>query len=449
MAVSLLNGTGKGWALLFMTGYIIAAILPMVPAAIQGPTGENPLLVMGLMAALAGFAILCLQVLLAARIRRLEKPFGLDLVYRFHRNMGMFALILFLAHPLLLASAGGGAALLVGLKAPWPIWLGRLTLVLLLANVLLSLFQSELRIGFEGWRAVHDIFGPLILALGFVHSLTLGEDLRLPLLKAFWVAIFAGAVILFVYHRMVRPLILRMNPYRVEEVKTEIRGVWSVKLSPPPGSRVFDYLPGQFQFITFYRNRGLPVEEHHWTISSSPAQDGLVASTIKALGDFTSTMGGTRAGDKAAVQGAFGRFSHLLHPEETDLVFAAGGIGITPVMSMLRYMRDAGDLRDVLLLYGNRNEEEIVFNHEIARIEAGGHPRLRVVHVLSSPGEGWKGEKGFVDGEKIRRYCHDDLRGKAFYMCGPQGMLDALSASLKGMGVPEGKIRTEIFSFLD
>jgi ferredoxin-NADP reductase len=244
-------------------------------------------------------------------------------------------------------------------------------------------------------------------------------------------------------------MILELNPYRVTEVKPEAPGVWSVKLSPPPGSRVFDYLPGQFQFITFYRDRELPAEEHHWTISSSPARDELVGSTIKALGDFTSTMGETRAGDKAAVQGAFGRFSFLLHPEETDLVFAAGGIGITPLMAMLRYMQDVGDIRDVLLLYGNKAEGEIVFRDELARIEAGGHPRLRVVHVLSSPGQGWTGERGFVDGEKVRKFCHGDLAGRAFYLCGPRGMLSSLTAALKGMGVPGAKIRTEIFSLID
>lgn len=449
MAVSQRAGTGRGWALLFIAMYLAIVILPMAVAAFQGTPGQLPFLVMALMAPLAGYAVLCLQVLTAARIPLFERPFGLDIVLRFHRNMGTFALALIIAHPLLLAAAGGGAGLLIGLAVPWPVWIGRITLLALLANVILSLSLKRLGFTFERWRFLHDLLGPLILVLGFIHSGFIGEDLRLTSLKAFWIIAFGGAVLLFLYHRIIRPVLLRRRPYRVIGVKAEAPGVWTVTLSPPSGSGVFDYLPGQFHFITFLRGRGLPVEEHHWTISSSPAQEGQVGSTIKALGDFTSTMGETRVGDAAAVQGPFGRFSFLLHPGEMDLVFVAGGIGITPLMSMLRYMQDAGDLRDVLLLYGNRSEGDIVFAGELSRIEASGRPRLRVVHVLSAPGQGWEGERGFVDGEKILRHCSHDFTGKSFYLCGPQGMLDALSSLLLERGVPAGRIRTEIFSFLD
>jgi predicted ferric reductase len=449
MAVSSRAGTGRGWAIFCIALYLAAVILPMGVATFLGAPGESPLLAASLMAALAGFAVLCLQVPAASRISLFERPFGLDIVFRFHRNMGVLALVLLLVHPLILAYAGGGWKLLAGVRVQWPIWTGRIALLALLANVILSVSQPRLRVAFEQWRLAHDLLGPFVITLGFVHSWFIGEDLKLPFLRALWIGAFGGAVILFLYHRVVRPIMLGRRPYRVTEVKVEIPGVWTVTLSPPPGGRVFDYLPGQFHFITFHRGRGLPVEEHHWTISSSPAREGQVGSTIKALGDFTSTMGETRAGDEASVHGPFGRFSFLLHPMEHHLVFVAGGIGITPLMSMLRYMQDTNDTREVLLLYGNKTQGEIVFDDELSRIEAGGHPHLRVVHVLSSPGKGWEGEKGYVDGEKIMRYCHGDLSARAFYLCGPRGMLDALATFLAEKGVPGGSIRTEIFSFLD
>jgi ferredoxin-NADP reductase len=174
-----------------------------------------------------------------------------------------------------------------------------------------------------------------------------------------------------------------------------------------------------------------------------------VSSTIKALGDFTSTMGQTRVGDRAAVHGGFGRFSYVLYPKERDLVFIAGGIGITPLMSMIRHMQDTRDTRQVLLLYANKDQSGIVFSRELSEIEAGGHPSLRVVHVLGSPGPGWKGETGFVDEEKILRLCGDDLDGKIFYVCGPSGLIDAVLDALTGLGVEDYRIRIEIFSFLD
>ena len=201
--------------------------------------------------------------------------------------------------------------------------------------------------------------------------------------------------------------------------------------------------------MTFHRAPGLPVEEHHWTISSSPAQKDTISSTIKGVGDFTKTIPQTRPGDTATVHGSFGRFSHVLHPHERDLVFLAGGIGITPLMSMLRYMRDMDDDRSVLLLYGNRTEKDIVFRRELEEMAAGKRPDLTVVHILSGAGTDWTGETGHVDRERIKKYCEADLSEKIFYVCGPQKMAEALIKTLFEMGVSKSRIRQEIFSFLD
>ena len=149
------------------------------------------------------------------------------------------------------------------------------------------------------------------------------------------------------------------------------------------------------------------------------------------------------------VHGSFGRFSHVLHPHERDLVFLAGGIGITPLMSMLRYMRDTDDDRSVALLYGNRTEKDIVFRRELEEMAAGKRPDLTVVHVLSGAGTDWTGETGHVDRERIEKYCGADLSKKIFYVCGPQKMAEGLIKTLLEMGVSKAQIRQEIFSFLN
>ena len=157
----------------------------------------------------------------------------------------------------------------------------------------------------------------------------------------------------------------------VVEVRRENYNVCTLKLRPTAGYRGDGHLPGQFHFITLYR-QGLPIEEHPFTISSGPAADGSLASTIKESGDFTRTIMKTAVGDRVGVRGSFVRFSHVLHPDEDDLVFIAGGVGITPLMSMLRYMRDRGEHRRVLLIYANRDPSAIVFHDELEAIEAGG-----------------------------------------------------------------------------
>jgi len=148
------------------------------------------------------------------------------------------------------------------------------------------------------------------------------------------------------------------------------------------------------------------------------------------------------------IHAPFGRFSNVLHPDEKSLVLIAGGIGITPMMGMLRYMRDMKSDIPVVLLYANRREEDIVFKAELEDIKKGGHPALRVVHVLSKPGETWKGETGFIDRERIKKYC-EDLNGKGFYVCGPPGLVENTVKNVRDLGVSDRYIHIEIFSFLD
>jgi len=427
-------------------GLVISPLLIVTFA--HPPSGQGIIYEIGRGFALVGFMILGLQAVLAARLKWIERPFGFDIVIRFHKHMAVFAAILILSHPLLLALGGAGLALLTTLKIPWYLWAGKIALALLVITAVISLPQFPLRLSFERWRILHDALFPAIIILAFLHSRFIGMDFSSAVLRGLWVGMLALALVVFIYHRFVRPLLLDRHRYRVVAVRQETNNVWTVTLAPPKGERRYAYLPGQFQFITFHRGRGLPEEEHHWTISSSPTEKTSVSSTIKELGDFTATIGQTKPGDTATIHAPFGRFSYVLHPDERDLVFIAGGIGITPLMGMLRHMRDTKAALPVLLLYANKDEGEICFKKELAAIEKGRYPKLKVVHCLSSPATGWKGETGRIDRERIEQYCGKDIGKKAFYICGPPGLLEATIATLRALGVPDGRMHIEIFSFL-
>ncbi|MFP4084892.1 MAG: ferric reductase-like transmembrane domain-containing protein [Desulfonatronovibrio sp.] len=428
--------------------YLLVVILPVLLTVRPGEP-DGIFIDVGRNLALTGFMILVLQFLIISRIKWIEKAFGLDILIRFHKFIAVGALCLLLIHPLLVAWGKSDWGIIFGLDLPWYIWAGKVALILLIGLILVSVYQSRIGLAFEQWRLGHNIFAPAILVLIFIHSWFAGDDLKLFSMQVLWTSAFILAAVVFVYHRMLRPKLLSRHPYTVQEVRRETDDVWSVKMVPPEGRSVFDYLPGQFHFLTFFRAPGLPVEEHHWTISSSPAEKDSITSTIKAVGDFTSTMGQTRPGDTVAVHGPFGRFSYMFHPEDRELVFLAGGIGITPVMSMLRYMRDTKDTRSVLLMYANRKQSQIIFRKEIDQIASGEHPDLTLVHVLSRPEDEWTGETGHLDRTMIEKYCGSDLEGKAFYICAPLKMAETLISSLQDMGVPRKRIRREIFSFLD
>ena len=427
--------------------YLLIILAPiMVVALFHLKTADVYFYNLGRCFAQLAFAILIMQVVLAARLKWVEAPFGLNVTFPFHRRMGALAAVLLLLHPPLMALGGGGWQLIYGLNVDWYILVAKAALALLLINVAVSLWRTELGLKFEKWRLAHDILGPLILVLVFVHSWYASEDLTVRPMQVLWVVFLATAVGLFAYHRLVRPWTLRAHPYRVTEVLQETPKVWTLKFAPPPGERRFDFLPGQFQFVTLLRGRGLPEEEHHFTLSSSPTEPGYHAATIKESGDFTATIGQTRVGDTALIQAPFGRFSYLLHPEVHDLVLIAGGIGITPLMSNLRHMRDTQADRRVLLLYANKDESAIVFREELAQMAAGSRPDLQVVHILSRPQEAWQGESGHLDREKLARLCGDRLAASTFLLCCPPPMLKSLVRILGDLGVPYSRLSYEYFS---
>lgn len=433
--------------MMVVAAYALAVLLPVLGFFwIPSGPGHGRVFDVGRAAGMAGFAILMMQAVLAARFKFTEKPFGFDMVIRFHQAMAALALLLLAFHPFLLAVGGAGWDLVTSFDVSGGILVGRVALGVLIVNVGVSIFRERLNLEFEKWRVLHGVLGVLLLVTIFAHGWAVGYDLTHLFYQVLWIAFLVLAVLVFLYHRFVRPAILARRPWRVTEVEEVVPKVWTLGMSLPEGHSAYDYLPGQFHFLTFRRGRDLPVEEHHFTISSSPTEDGQVASTIKESGDFTATIGATRVGDAVAVLGPFGRFSSALHPEDRKILFIAGGIGITPIRSMLRYMADRRENRDVVLLFGNVTESAIAFRQELEALTEGQCPKLRLVHILSEPGEDWTGPTGFVDQEAIKTHCAD-VGERSVYLCGPGPMSHMVRSALESLGVPSQRLREEKFSF--
>lgn len=436
--------TGAIWRILL---YVAIVFSPLVLVALAHPlTDHSFVYTVGKNLALVGFTILALQFVVSARLKWIERPFGLDVLFHFHKAMAVLASALLISHPLLISIGGNSWSVIFGPQVIWHLWLGRIALLILLVHVLLASFRFIIKLNYETWRFVHNLSAALILPLGFFHSWNAGGDLQLASIRALWVLLFLIAIAGYLWHRVVRRLLLRRNPYKVTHVQRETEGVWTISLAPLHGEGRFDFLPGQFHFITFYRALNLPVEEHHWTISSSPTTPDVLCSTIKESGDFTASIGKTKPGDMALVDGPFGRFSYALHPDEQELVFIAAGIGITPLMSMLRHLRDMRSERSVTLLYANNSESDIVFRDELADLESSGVIPLQVVHVLSKPSDTWQGERGRLDKDKINRLSGPELTSRSFYICAPTDLLNVTIRTLRSSGVPAARIHFERFN---
>lgn len=433
---------GRAWGVFLATLYPLLVATPLGALATLNRVSDHfRTAEVGADCAVVGFTILALQFVITARLSWVEAPFGLDVLLLFHRAMALTATALLCVHPVLVAREEGWS-LLAGLDVHWYIWVGRAALALLLFQVIASLLRRVIRLPHERWRRLHNAVALSTLAAGFVHSLAAGDDMYGGAILV-WAAVPATAVGFWVYGRVVRPRRLLRHPFRVIEAKPEAPRVWTLTLEPRDG-RPFRFAPGQFQFLRLH-GAGVPSEEHPFTIASSPVRPGRISLTVKESGDFTAGMGRVRPGDRATVHGPFGRFSYTLHPDEGDLVFIAGGVGITPLISMLRHMRDRSEPRRVLLAYASRGPGDILFAGELESMQAGRHPMVRVVHVLADAPPSWKGETGRLDAGRVVRLC-GGVGGKSFYLCCPPPMMAALIRGLRRMGVSPRRIHADYFS---
>mgnify|MGYP006284764107 CR=1 FL=1 len=434
-------------SIFYLILYLLVITSPLIIILLTGPFTDHGILYeLGKAFALMGFLIIAMQFVLSSRRKWIERPFGLDMIFSYHKAMAVLAGLLIASHPILLAIGSGDLQLITSLSLPWYILLGKVILLFVLVQIIVSVLRKTFHIGFEKWRLSHNLIGGILIVGIFVHSLIASHaDLNLDAVLYLWIGIPVIGLAFYAHHKFIVPARLKKHPYTITDVRQETHNVWTLEMSPPDDERRYQYHPGQFHFITLHRDRDLPKEEHHFTISSSPTQPSIVTSSIKESGDFTSTIGKTKKGDTVSVEAPFGRFSYLFHPEDKNFVFIAGGIGITPLMSMLRDMRDSTSEANVLLIYANHSQDDIVFRQELDEIVAGNYPKLKVVHVLDHPSVEWEGETGYVDQDKLHKLI-ENFQDKAFYICCPPAMRKIVLNSLKKMGVKNNQVRVEIFS---
>ena len=123
------------------------------------------------------------------------------------------------------------------------------------------------------------------------------------------------------------------------------------------------------------------------------------------------------------------------------MTFMAGGIGITPIRSIMKYLADTGDQEQKTLLYACRSLEECAFLDEI-RLWESGDPGLTVIHTLEQPHEGWNGPTGFITNEMIEGHI-PDLDEQLFFVSGPPAMVGCVVDCFNDLNVPSERVTLE------
>jgi len=223
---------------------------------------------------------------------------------------------------------------------------------------------------------------------------------------------------------------------KIEEIIRRTSDVKSFRFARPKG---FNYDPGQYILVTVTVNGERKTKP--LTISSSPTE-GFIEFTKKITEhEFSAALDRLKVGDRLYLDGPNGRFT--FKGEHPKVGMISGGIGITPLRSMVKYCADRGIKSQITLLYGNRSEDSIAFKEELDRLEEA-NKNLRVIHTLSRPGDGWKGRRGHIDFRMIQEEV-PDYSERAFYVCGPPALVTDCVDNLKALKVPAGKIKVENF----
>jgi len=430
------------WILVY--GIVVAAPVFIM---LLGPRPEGRPLLSDFSVAMAfsAMSIIGLQFVLTARIPSLKRPFGSDVVYYFHHRISILAVALVVLHVVVLGLEDRATwDLLAFWVAPTRARFAVASLLCLLGLVLVSIFRKRLRLEYTTWRITHGVLAMAAVAFAMTHMQLVGIYLALPWKRILWAlysALWIGAL---AYARVVRPILMKLRPYEIESIAEERGSAWTIRLSPV-GHAGTRFAPGQFAWITVARSPFADLE-HPFSYSSSASNPSGPSFTVKAAGDFTRTIADLDAGTRVYVDGPFGAFSIDRKPSARRFVFVAGGIGITPIMSMLRTMRDRQDARACTLLYAARSLGEMTFREELEALQKDLNLQLHLVPTVADAG--WHGASGRIGPEMLAGLLPRDCEGGdcEVFVCGPAPMMDAVEQMLVDMGVPLRHIHTERFN---
>lgn len=182
-----------------------------------------------------------------------------------------------------------------------------------------------------------------------------------------------------------------------------------------------------------------------YSMSSAPGEPHLDLTVRQNPGGFVAPhlLATAEVGQAYESSGPQGSFYHEPLCDGHNVVLLAGGSGITPFMGMLRAWRKEGWPVGVVLLYGSRVPEDIIFHDELVEMAAAS-PKLTYVPVISEPPGGYAGRTGFMDAACIRGAVGEP-GGRTYFLCGPTAMYDFCLGALGELGIPEHRIKRELY----
>ena len=415
------------------SGWYILAILSLVPLALCFFSLSLSTRRLGDVAGLCGMAMFSLVMILSARIKFFEKFFkGINEIYTAHHFFGGLAFCLLLFHPLLLTydyflMSPRDAAMFLLPSTYWPQTFGLIGLLIMIITLVITFYTQ---IKYQIWKFTHKFLG-LAFVFAFLHTFLIGSDVATNLpLKIYLFVLGTLGLVAYCYRTLFASFFVKTFEYIVKDIKENQDKIWEITFAPK--NKEIKFYSGQFTFVKFLSN-GLTKELHPFSFSSAAGNPLKIA--VKELGDYTNRISSVKVGDLAFFEGPYGSFSFRNYSNKNQ-IWIAGGVGITPFLSMLRDLSQKDSDYKIDLYYSVREESGLAFKNEIENI-ALANKNLRVKFWVSK-------NEGFLNAEAIKNQTENSLN-RDIFICGPGIMMSALKGQFLAQGMKKNQIHTEEF----
>ena len=201
------------------------------------------------------------------------------------------------------------------------------------------------------------------------------------------------------------------------------------------------FKPGQFFMVRFEDNK---VFRRAYSISSSPTQKGFMEITMDLVGEFTTKLFKSKVGDNLIFKGPYGRF-YFTEEMKNNLVLIGGGLGITPLRSIIRYCTDKKLSNKINFIYSARTPENIVYREEFEKFkEENPNCNLTLTMTRPEPKHNWQGKTGRINQELLKENI-EDVENSLYFLCGPLDFIKNVISMLENLGIKKEQIKTDIW----
>lgn len=388
------------------------------------------------LAALTAVILFSLNFVMSTRLYIVERFFyGLDKMYKVHRNVARVAFTLAWLHPiLLLINNFYGIDTFKLYFVPGTSIFYNSGIVSLHIMTVLVLFSVTKFLPYHIWKNTHRFMFLVLIFLGIHLALNTGTIGSNDLFK-FWMMswVFIG-IVSWIY---VEFLYKRIGPvfyYKVSKVNI-LNSVTEIYLEPQNKPLLFK--AGQFVFMSFIDNKEVGLEMHPYSISSNP-HDYQIRISAKSLGDYSAKLTKAKQGDLVKLIGPYGYFTRERIKKTKKQIWIAGGIGVTPFLSMLGEEKDEPTGNKIKFFYSTKTDEESIYKEEILK-NAENIKDLDVHINIDS-------KDGYLNAKRISEITEDSLVDYSVLICGPKVMMYSLKSQLKEIGLKDDQILFEDFA---